>query len=70
MRGIENSPHTHIDTKDWKRAEHIKNMEAQEIIDKVNGIMAKKAGIEASEIKPKDFYDELGVDEENLYRHC
>lgn len=38
VRGIENSPRTHIDTKDWKRAEHIKNMEAQEIIDKVNSI--------------------------------
>ena len=45
-------------------------MYKQEIIDKVNGIMAKKAGIEAGEIKLKDFYDELGVAEENLYRHC
>ena len=37
-------------------------MTKQMIIDKVNAIMAAKAGIEASDIKPEDFYDELGAD--------
>ena len=37
-------------------------MTKQKIIDKVNAIMAAKAGIEASTIKPEDFYDELGAD--------
>ena len=37
-------------------------MTKQRIIDKVNAIMAAKAGIEASDIKPEDFYDELGAD--------
>lgn len=37
-------------------------MTKQRIIDKVNAIMAAKAGIEASGIKPEDFYDELGAD--------
>ena len=45
-------------------------MYKQEIIDKVNGIIAKKTRIETGEIKPKDLYDELGGDEGNLYRHC
>lgn len=36
-------------------------MTKQRIIDKVNAIMAAKAGIEASDIKPEDFYDELGA---------
>lgn len=37
-------------------------MTKQKIIDKVNAIMAAKAGIDAVEIKPEDFYDELGAD--------
>lgn len=37
-------------------------MTKQRIIDKVNAIMAAKAGINASGIKPEDFYDELGAD--------
>lgn len=37
-------------------------MTKQRIIDKVNAIMAAKAGIDAGMIKPEDFYDELGAD--------
>lgn len=37
-------------------------MRKQEIIDTVNAIVADKAGIKASDIKPDDFYDELGAD--------
>jgi len=37
-------------------------MKRQEIIDTVNAIVADKAGIEASDIRPDDFYDELGTD--------
>ena len=37
-------------------------MRKQEIIDTVNAIVADKAGIEASDIRPDDFYDELGTD--------
>lgn len=38
-------------------------MKKQEIIDAVNVVMADKAGINASGIKPEDYYDEIGVDE-------
>ena len=37
-------------------------MTKQRIIEKVNAIMAAKAGIDAGDIKPDDFYDELGAD--------
>jgi len=37
-------------------------MTKQKIAEKVNAIMAAKAGIDASDIKPEDFYDELGAD--------
>lgn len=37
-------------------------MEKQKIVEKVNALMAAKAGISASEINPDDFYDELGAD--------
>jgi len=37
-------------------------MRKQEIIDTVNAIVADKAGIKASDIKPDDFYDEFGTD--------
>lgn len=36
-------------------------MTKQRIIEKINAIMAAKAGIEASGIKPEGFYDELGA---------
>ena len=29
---------------------------------RVNALMAAKAGIDANDIKPEDFYDELGAD--------
>lgn len=32
-----------------------------EVIERINAIMAAKAGIDPSEIKPEDFYDELGA---------
>ena len=31
-RGLENSPNTHIDTKDWKREEHLKSMMEAELL--------------------------------------
>lgn len=37
-------------------------MTKQKIIDKVNAIMAAKAGIDVSDIKPDSFYYELGAD--------
>lgn len=37
-------------------------MTKQQIIERVNNIMAAKAGIDPNDIKPKDFYDELGAD--------
>ena len=35
--------------------------EKQEIVERVNAIMAAKAGINANEIKPENYYDELGA---------
>ena len=37
-------------------------MYKQQIIDTVNAIMARKADVDISEIKPDDCYDELGAD--------
>lgn len=37
-------------------------MVKQDIIKKINAIMAAKAGIDAGDIRPEDFYDELGAD--------
>ena len=37
-------------------------MTKQQIIEMVNNIMAAKAGIDPNDIKPEDFYDELGAD--------
>ena len=37
-------------------------MKKQNIIDTVNAIMAEKANLNASDIKPDDFYGELGAD--------
>ena len=37
-------------------------MTKQKIIEKVNAIMAAKAGVSAGDISPADFYDELGAD--------
>lgn len=33
-----------------------------EVIEKVNAIMAAKAGIDPGDIEPEDCYDELGAD--------
>lgn len=33
-----------------------------EIIERINAIMADKAGISPGDIAPEDFYDELGAD--------
>lgn len=33
-----------------------------EIIERINAIMADKAGINPGDIKPEDFYDEIGAD--------
>ena len=35
-RGLENSPNTHIDTKDWKREEHLKNVMEEELLKVVD----------------------------------
>jgi hypothetical protein len=45
-------------------------MTKQKIAEKVNAIMAAKAGIDASDIKPEDFYDELGADVNALRDKC
>lgn len=37
-------------------------MTKQKIIERVNVLMAAKAGIDVSDIKPEDYYDELGAD--------
>lgn len=37
-------------------------MYKQEIIDKVNAIMGRKADIDPKGIAPEDYYDELGAD--------
>jgi acyl carrier protein len=37
-------------------------MTKQGIIERVNSIMAAKVGIDPNDIKPEDFYDELGAD--------
>ena len=37
-------------------------MTKRKIIERVNAIMSAKAGVDASTIKPDDFYDELGAD--------
>lgn len=37
-------------------------MTKQQIVEKINTLMAAKAGINANDIKPEDFYDELCTD--------
>ena len=37
-------------------------MKKQEIIDTVNAVIARKAGIDAGEIKPDDFCDKFDID--------
>ena len=37
-------------------------MKKQDVIDTVNAIMAEKTGINASDIKPEDFYGDLCED--------